>query len=124
ETHPDQKAGLAAMAEDLNRYKDERKSSDYMSLSLKCEKIPRMDTFGWADPFLELYRVKDGAWELVVKTDPVKNTDAPEYAPFVIKPKKVAPTGEEPVLVRCLDWNRNGAATFIGEVRIRFNDLR
>jgi hypothetical protein len=63
-------------------------------------------------------------WEQLRQTEVIKNNATPAWEPVVFKPKYLGFTGQEVILVRCWDWNRNGNHTLIGEAFTTVNALR
>jgi len=114
---------LATHVGDLER---QRKQNEYCSITLRAEGIPKMDTLGWCDPFLKLYRFPGFTEdEMLWKTNIVSNTDKPKWNPVVLKASKVP--GDTEIIVKCFDYDKSlgqEKEEYIGEFTCTFDDLR
>lgn len=123
--------GFVTQATSVSSYADFRKANAYLSLTLMCEQLPKMDVLGWCDAYLQLFKLTSdmgedggGGWDKFYETEVVKNNATPLWEPIVVKPKKVAPMGDEMLLIKVWDWNRNAASNLIGEIKLSFMQLK
>jgi len=78
-----------------------------------------------SDPFLKVLRSRFAdSWELIYRTDFIKNNVNPHWDPFEI-PLRLFQQGEttRQLLFQVIDWNPSGKEKFIGQFSISFDDL-
>eukprot|EP00466_Bigelowiella_natans_P005999 jgi/Bigna1/91663/estExt_fgenesh1_pg.C_1110041 len=101
-------------------------SSMRCKLNLKGDGLPKMDLFGRADPYLEIYKksLHDETWLPVDKTEVCKYTYNPRWK---IKDISLADLcngqRKRPLLFKCFDWDKNSSPDFIGQFETCVQDL-
>ncbi|XP_075222008.1 copine-8-like [Lycorma delicatula] len=109
-------------AEELSTVKDE------VTLKFSGHKLDKKACFswGWCDPFLEIYKLTDSQEYLLVhKTEVKKWTSYPEWRPFKIAVRSLCNGDNDRKLkIMCYDWNFSGHHSFIGEFYTTLNTLR
>jgi hypothetical protein len=106
-------------AEELSTCKEE------VTLQFNGRKLDKKDWFGKSDPFLAFYKVnEDGSYTVAHRTEVIKNTLNPTWKPFSL-PVRVLCGGDydRSILVRCIDWNRDGSEDLIGEFTTSMTEL-
>ncbi|XP_023675549.2 copine-2-like isoform X1 [Paramormyrops kingsleyae] len=88
-----------------------------ITLSLCGRKLDKKDFFGKSDPYLEFHKEgEDGKWMLVHRTEVIKNTLDPVWAPFTIPFISLCNGDmEKSIKVICSDFDNDGGHDFIGE---------
>lgn len=124
-------AGIAAGKENETKCK--------LRIQIIGSSLPRMDTFGEADPFVEIHRQSDEyyhrdmelktgehkeAWTLVHTTETIEHSLSPKFKPFILSVWDAC-KGDylRPLKFRCMDWNKTGASDFIGEFQTTLFDI-
>jgi len=103
--------------------------NDILYLTLGATRLPKMDWFGSADPFLEFFRLGQGdsSADKMVKvfsTEVLKNNRNPTWKPITLAVTALCNGDfDRPLVIRCQDWNRNGTSDLIGEVQTNLNEL-
>lgn len=91
------------------------KSSEKLILTFRAEKLDKKDTMGKSDPFLEICRsLPDGNWQVVQKTEVVKNNLNPSWRPIEIKTARLGETPDAPVKINCYDYDSDKKKELIG----------
>lgn len=97
-----------------------------VNLKMHCSKLPKMDTFGLSDPFIQVFRFsrETAKWESLGQTKPILNTLDPEFQPLSLNLKKMTYKGSKSkLLFRVYDWNRSNPPDLIGEFSLTFGEL-
>jgi Ca2+-dependent lipid-binding protein len=90
-------------------------SADVLELSFKGEKLDKKDKFGKSDPFLEFSRKIGDDFQVVHRTEFVKNNQNPVWQPFKIRAHQLSGGDyKNPIMVECKDYNSNGKHDLIG----------
>jgi len=106
-----------------------QKCNHILHLNLGASKLPKMDWFGSADPFLEFYRMGQGdsasmSMVKVLSTEVLKKTKNPIWKPIRIGVEALCNGDfDRPLVIKCQDWNSDGKSDFIGEIQTNLNDL-
>ncbi len=85
----------------------------------------RKDSLGKSDPFLRFSRVnEDGSAIPVFKTEVVKDNLNPTWKPIITTMQRLC-NGDpyRPVLLECLDWDKDGSHDLIGSATSSLDDL-
>ncbi|XP_036366838.1 copine-3-like isoform X3 [Octopus sinensis] len=80
-----------------------------------AEDLDKKDFFGKSDPFLEIFRTHRDNWELIHRTEVIKNNLNPRWQAFE-KPMHTLCQGDhsKKLKIDCYDWNNDGTKDFIG----------
>jgi len=101
--------------------------NDILHLNLGASKLPKMDWFGSADPFLEFFRLGQGDSNKMVKvfsTEVLKNNRNPSWKPISIGVTALCNGDyDRPLVIKCQDWNKNGTSDLIGEMNTNLHEL-
>ncbi|KAK3577893.1 hypothetical protein CHS0354_008288 [Potamilus streckersoni] len=98
---------------------------ELFTLQFKGINLDKKDFFGKSDPYLEFSRAnEDGSFTLTHRTEVIKNTLNPTWAPFQVMARTLCNGDpDRTIRVQCLDWNRSGRPDFIGEFNTNFREL-
>ncbi|TNN07478.1 Copine-8 isoform 1 [Schistosoma japonicum] len=110
---------FSVSAEEVSSCKDE------LTLDISGRMLDKKDIFGSSDPFLAFYRVnEDGSRTVVYRTKEIRNTLNPNWEQMII-PLRVLCNGDHdrPLVIACIDWNRSGRESLIGEITTSANEL-
>jgi len=101
--------------------------NDILHLNMGASKLPKMDWFGSADPFLEFFRMGQGDTNQTVKvlsTEVLKGNRNPVWKPISIGVTALCNGDfDRPLVIRCQDWNKSGTSDLIGEIQTTLNEL-
>ncbi|CAH8465679.1 unnamed protein product [Schistosoma mattheei] len=106
-------------AEEVSSCKDE------LTLDISGRMLDKKDIFGSSDPFLAFYRVnEDRSRTVVYRTKVIRNTLNPNWEQMII-PLRLLCNGDHyrPLVIACIDWNRSGRESLIGEITTSANEL-
>uniref|UniRef100_A0A3Q0KGJ6 Copine-3 n=1 Tax=Schistosoma mansoni TaxID=6183 RepID=A0A3Q0KGJ6_SCHMA len=106
-------------AEEVSSCKDE------LTLDISGRTLDKKDIFGSSDPFLAFYRVnEDRSRTVVYRTKVIRNTLNPNWEQMIV-PLRLLCNGDHdrPVVIACIDWNRSGRESLIGEITTSANEL-
>ncbi|KAJ5073367.1 copine [Anaeramoeba ignava] len=80
-------------------------------------KLAKKDFFGKSDPYLEIYRMKEGGTFVpCTQTEYLKNTLNPTWKPLKISLTRLCNNDlDRPLKFICWDWNKSSPPDFIGE---------
>jgi len=98
-------------------------------LTLGASKLPKMDWFGAADPFLEFFRMGQGdsssaKMVKVFSTEVIKNTKNPVWKPIKLSAAAICNGDfDRPLVIKCQDWNKDGTSDLIGEIQTNLNEI-
>jgi len=100
-------------------------TQDVLTMSFRAEKLDKMDTMGKSDPLLEFHRKTwDDKWELVHRTEFVKNNLSPTWKPVQLKAHQLSGGDySSSIRVDCLDWDSDGTHDLIGSFTTSVNEL-
>uniref|UniRef100_A0A6A7G4L2 Copine-3-like isoform X2 n=2 Tax=Hirondellea gigas TaxID=1518452 RepID=A0A6A7G4L2_9CRUS len=101
-------------------------TNDLVYLNLAATGLPKMDMFGSADPYLEIFRSReDGSWIKIHKTEVIKNNPNPTWKQISISSQQLC-NGDyaRPLLIKCFDWDRNSDPDLIGQCQCSVNDMK
>ncbi|TMS19364.1 Copine-1, partial [Larimichthys crocea] len=84
------------------------------------------DTFGKSDPFLEFFKKgDDGKWQLVYRTEVVKNNLNPTWKKFTVPLQTFCCSDlERPLKVDCSDYDSDGSHDLIGSFTTKVSELQ
>uniref|UniRef100_A0A3Q3KHB5 Copine-3 n=1 Tax=Monopterus albus TaxID=43700 RepID=A0A3Q3KHB5_MONAL len=90
-----------------------------------CCLLSIQDTFGKSDPFLEFFKQgDDGKWQLVYRTEVVKNNLNPTWKKFSVPLQTFCSSNlDRPLKVDCSDYDSDGTHDLIGSFTTKVSDL-
>jgi len=99
--------------------------NDVLHLSFKAYKLDNKDFMGKSDPYLEFSRqVTDGSWQVVYKTEVVKNNLNPQWRPISIKAQKLcAGQLDRQIKIDCYDFDEGSDHDLIGSATTSVTQL-
>ncbi|XP_068170435.1 copine-1 [Antennarius striatus] len=105
---------------------EEIKDNRAIVLELEAKNLDKKDTFGKSDPFLEFSRKgDDGKWQLVHRTEVVKNNLSPTWKKFTIPLQTFCCSDlERPLKVDCSDYDNDGSHDLIGSFTTKVSELQ
>ncbi|KAI8790172.1 copine-3 [Biomphalaria glabrata] len=94
-------------------------------LTFRATKLDKKDFFGKSDPYLEIQRASaDGSWQVVHRTEVVKNNLNPSWRPFELSVQKLCGGNKQQnIKIDCYDWDSDGSHDYIGGFVTTFNDM-
>ncbi|EGD72681.1 hypothetical protein PTSG_12171 [Salpingoeca rosetta] len=91
------------------------KSAGVVKFRMRATKVDKKDLFGKSDPYVVISRNLSGSWATVHKTEVVRNTLNPLWAPFEVDLTRLCNGNPETALkFEVFDWDRVGSHDFIG----------
>uniref|UniRef100_A0AAX7TUT0 Copine-3 n=1 Tax=Astatotilapia calliptera TaxID=8154 RepID=A0AAX7TUT0_ASTCA len=105
---------------------EEIKDNRAIELEWEAKNLDKKDTFGKSDPFLEFFRQgDDGKWQLVHRTEVVKNNLNPTWKKFTIPLQTLCYSDlERPLKVDCSDYDSDGSHDLIGSFTTKVSDMQ
>ncbi|XP_013871505.1 copine-1 [Austrofundulus limnaeus] len=118
----DKPAGKGTITVSAEEIKDKRA----IVLELEAKKLDKKDTFGKSDPFLEFFKQgADGKWQLVHRTEVVKNNLNPTWKKFTVPLQTFCSSDlEKPLKVDCSDYDSDGTHDLIGTFTTKVSELQ
>ncbi|XP_076811044.1 copine-3-like [Clavelina lepadiformis] len=88
-----------------------------MEFSVRAEGLDKKDLLGKSDPYMEIYRIEgDGKDTLVHKTEVIKNTLKPKWAPFSVRIQNLCQGDfDRAIKFKVFDYDSGGDHDLIGE---------
>uniref|UniRef100_A0A4W6CMW7 Copine-3 n=1 Tax=Lates calcarifer TaxID=8187 RepID=A0A4W6CMW7_LATCA len=105
---------------------EEIKDNRAIELELEAKNLDKKDTFGKSDPFLEIFKQgDDGKWQLVHRTEVVKNNLNPCWKKFCVPLQTFCSSDlERPLKVDCSDHDSDGSHDLIGSFTTKVSELQ
>ncbi|XP_046563464.1 copine-3-like isoform X1 [Haliotis rubra] len=96
-----------------------------VNFDFRAAKLDNKDTFGKSDPYLEiLKKAPDGTWQVVHRTEVVKNTLNPNWRQFSVSVHSLCGGDRDSELkIDVYDWDSDGSHDLIGGFTTSLNDL-
>ncbi|XP_067651173.1 copine-3-like isoform X4 [Haliotis asinina] len=96
-----------------------------VNFDFRAAKLDNKDTFGKSDPYLEiLKKAPDGSWQVVHRTEVVKNTLNPNWRQFSVSVHSLCGGDRDSELkIDVYDWDSDGSHDLIGGFTTSLNDL-
>ncbi|KAM7401685.1 hypothetical protein PAMP_016981 [Pampus punctatissimus] len=97
-----------------------------IQLELEAKKLDKKDTFGKSDPFLEFFKKgDDGKWQLVHRTEVVKNNLSPSWKKFCVPLQTFCGSDlDRELKVDCSDHDSDGSHDLIGSFMTKVSELQ
>ncbi|XP_033994758.1 copine-1 isoform X2 [Trematomus bernacchii] len=104
---------------------EEIKDNRAIELEFEAKNLDKKDTFGKSDPFLEFFKKgDDGKWQLVHRTEVVKNNLSPSWKKFTVALQTFCGSDlEKPLKVDCSDYDSDGSHDLIGSFTTKVSEL-
>lgn len=104
---------------------EEIKDNRAIELEFEAKNLDKKDTFGKSDPFLEFFKKgDDGKWQLVHRTEVVKNNLSPSWKKFTVALQTFCGSDlEKPLKVDCSDYDSDGTHDLIGSFTTKVSEL-
>ncbi|XP_034061514.1 copine-1 [Gymnodraco acuticeps] len=104
---------------------EEIKDNRAIELEFEAKNLDKKDTFGKSDPFLEFFKkADDGKWQLVHRTEVVKNNLSPSWKKFTVALQTFCGSDlERPLKVDCSDYDSDGTHDLIGSFTTKVSEL-
>ncbi len=98
---------------------------DEIELQFSSNGLPKMDTFGKIDQFIQIYRsTNDGQWASVYKSEHITNTYTPNWKRFKIETRRLCYDDmNREILIKCWDWNRDARPDYACEIKTTLAQL-
>nr|XP_046165738.1 copine-3-like isoform X2 [Oncorhynchus gorbuscha] len=96
---------------------EEIKDNRAIVLEVEAKGLDKKDLFGKSDPFLEFFKQgDDGKWQLVHRTEVVKNNLSPSWKKFTVALQTFCNCDmSKPIKVTCYDKDEDTSSDMIGE---------
>ncbi|XP_041045084.1 copine-3-like isoform X2 [Carcharodon carcharias] len=97
-------------------FAEEVKDNRVVNFEAQARNLDNKDFFGKSDPYLEFYKqTEDGRWQMVHRTEVIKNNLNPSWKPFRI-PLRSLCNGDlqRSIKVDCYDYDNDGSHDLIG----------
>lgn len=96
-----------------------------LKMLFKADKLDKMDTVGKSDPFLEFSRrAADNKWQVVLKTEVVKNNLSPTWRPIHVRTSVLCGSDrDDPIKVDCKDYDSSSKQELIGTFTTSVSEL-
>lgn len=107
------------------RSEEVKDAGEVAMFTVKARKLENKDTFGKSDPFLEILKgTKDGGWQVVHRTEVVKNDLSPSWRPFSVPVHSLC-GGDKTKLIKfdVYDYDGDGSHDIIGGFTASLQDL-
>ncbi|XP_072267063.1 copine-3 [Pyxicephalus adspersus] len=120
------KNGRPAAKGTITVFAEEIKDNRTVQFEMEARKLDNKDFFGKSDPYLEFYRQgDDGRWQMVHRTEVVKNNLNPVWKPFKIPLRSLCNGDmEKPIRVECYDYDSDGSHDLIGIFQTTMSKLK
>ncbi|KAM5156591.1 copine-3-like [Mantella aurantiaca] len=120
------KNGRPAAKGTITIFAEEIKDNRVVQFEAEARKLDNKDFFGKSDPYLEFYRqADDGRWQMVHRTEVVKNNLNPVWRPFKIPLRSLCNGDmEKPIRVECYDYDNDGSHDLIGIFQTNMSKLK
>ncbi|KAM8914268.1 copine-1 isoform 3-T7 [Spinachia spinachia] len=105
---------------------EEVKDNRAIQLEFEAKNLDKKDTFGKSDPFLEFFKKgDDGKWQLVHRTEVVKNNLSPTWKKFSVPLQTFCCSDlDRPLKVDCSDYDSDGTHDLIGSFITKVSELQ
>uniref|UniRef100_A0AAQ4QIG2 Copine-3 n=1 Tax=Gasterosteus aculeatus aculeatus TaxID=481459 RepID=A0AAQ4QIG2_GASAC len=105
---------------------EEVKDNRAIQLEFEAKNLDKKDTFGKSDPFLEIFKKgDDGKWQLVHRTEVVKNNLSPTWKKFSVPLQTFCSSDvDRPLKVDCSDYDSDGTHDLIGSFTTNVSELQ
>lgn len=109
----------------LIRSEEVKEGGEVISLTVRANKLENKDFLGKSDPYLEILKGNpDGSWQVVHRTEVIKNNLNPRWRPFTL-PVHTMCSGDKtkPIKFDVYDWDSDGSHDLIGGFTHSIQDL-
>ncbi|KAM4688446.1 copine-3 [Discoglossus pictus] len=105
---------------------EEVKDNRAVQFEVAARKLDNKDFFGKSDPYLEFHKqASDGRWQMVHRTEVIKNNLNPVWRPFKIPLHSLCNGDMDQVIrVECYDYDSDGSHDLIGIFQTNMNKLK
>uniref|UniRef100_A0A8C8GSA6 Copine-3 n=1 Tax=Oncorhynchus tshawytscha TaxID=74940 RepID=A0A8C8GSA6_ONCTS len=105
---------------------EEIKDNRAIVLEVEAKGLDKKDLFGKSDPFLEFFKQgDDGKWQLVHRTEVVKNNLSPSWKKFTVALQTFCNCDmSKPIKVHCSDYDSDGSHDLIGVFQTNVSELQ
>ncbi|KAK3760019.1 hypothetical protein RRG08_064692 [Elysia crispata] len=102
-----------------------REGCELATMEFKAKKLDNKDFLSKSDPFLEISRLQsDGTWQVVHRTETVKDDLNPKWRPFTIPLHSMFGGHKDKIAkFNVFDWDDDGGHDLIGGFTCTFQDL-
>ncbi|XP_029447474.1 copine-3 [Rhinatrema bivittatum] len=105
---------------------EEVKDNRVLLFEVAARKLDNKDLFGKSDPYLEFHKqTPDGRWQMVHRTEVIKNNLNPVWRPFKIPLHSLCNGDlEKTIKVECYDYDNDGSHDLIGSFETRISQMK
>ncbi|XP_048765643.2 copine-3-like [Ostrea edulis] len=107
------------------RSEEIKAGGEMASMKFNATKLDNKDFLGKSDPYLEiLKKAADGSWQVVHRTEVIKNTLNPVWRPFTLSVHDLCGGNKsQDIKFDCYDYDNDGSHDFIGTFTTTLEDL-
>jgi len=107
------------------RVEEQNKQQETLQMTFAAQKIDKKDLLGKTDAFLTFSRkTREGAWQVVLKTEVVKNSLSPSWRSVRVKASQLSGGDiDSPVKIDCYDYDSITSSDLIGSTETSVSEL-
>lgn len=99
-------------------------AGEIITFNFSGENLDKKDFFGLSDPYIEIFRQTHSNWQLVHRTEVIKNNLNPKWKPFELKAQTLCKGDRQlKIKIDCYDWDSDGSHDFIGSCVTTLGDM-
>lgn len=107
------------------RAQEQSRQQEVLHMTFQAQKLEKKDLLGKSDPFLEFSRkVSDDRWQVVYRTEVVKNNQNPAWRPIRVKASQMCGGDfDNKIRVDCKDYDSSGNHDLIGSCETSVKEM-
>nr|XP_011422303.2 copine-3 isoform X2 [Crassostrea gigas] len=107
------------------RSEEVKEGGEMVHMKFRATKLDNKDFLGKSDPYLEISkRAADGSWQVVHRTEVIKNTLNPVWRPFCLSSFVLCGGNKsQEIKFDCYDYDSDGSHDFIGAFTTTLEDM-